>query len=91
MQIYGPTHVHGPQSINAPHAPRSGQAPSAPPASSADRVDISQAAQLASQLADVPDVRQERIDAIRQAIADGTYETPARLDQALERLLDEIG
>jgi hypothetical protein len=31
------------------------------------------------------------VQAIREAIASGQYETPDKLDLALERLLDEIG
>lgn len=92
MQIYGPSHVHGPQSIGGAHAPRSAQpAPSTRSQPAADEVTISDAARLASQLSEIPDVRQERVAALRAAIAEGSYETPGKLDQALERLLDEIG
>jgi negative regulator of flagellin synthesis FlgM len=34
------------------------------------------------------DLRMERIATIRQAIADGTYETPERMSAALDRFLD---
>ena len=51
----------------------------------------SDAARLVEQTRDVPELRQERIDAIRAQIAAGTYETPEKLDAAVERLLDEIG
>lgn len=37
------------------------------------------------------DVRLDRINAIRAAIADGSYETPEKLDIALDRLLDRLG
>ena len=37
------------------------------------------------------DVRFDRVNAIRAAIADGSYETPEKLDLALERLLDRLG
>ena len=36
------------------------------------------------------DIRVDRVAAIRTAIAEGTYETPEKLDLALERLLDRI-
>ncbi len=35
-------------------------------------------------------IRQDRVDAIRQAIADGTYESPEKLSSALDRLLDSF-
>ena len=92
MHIYGPTQLHGPQSIGAPHASReSGRTP--PPGSSpiSDELEISDAARLTDQVGQIPDVRQGRVDAIRAKIADGTYETEEKLDIALERLLDEIG
>jgi negative regulator of flagellin synthesis FlgM len=35
-------------------------------------------------------IRQERVDAIRQAIANGSYESPEKLSGALDRLLDSF-
>ena len=37
------------------------------------------------------DIRFDRVNAIRAAIADGSYETPEKLDLALDRLLDRLG
>ena len=39
----------------------------------------------------MPEIRQQRVEAIRAKIAEGTYETEEKLDIAVERLLDEIG
>ena len=39
----------------------------------------------------VPDIRQDRVSGSRTQIAQGTYETPQKLDVAVSRLLDEIG
>jgi flagellar biosynthesis anti-sigma factor FlgM len=93
MQIYGPTQVHGPQNVNAPHAARL-----APPASTArstsditDTLEISSQAAAASRLADIPDIRHERVAAIKAQIQAGTYETADKLDGALNAMLDEIG
>jgi negative regulator of flagellin synthesis FlgM len=92
MHIHGTTHIHGPHGINAPHAPfRGHSAPEAPHVSSADRVDISAAAEAAIRAAGSGDVRQGLVDHLRAQIAAGTYETPGKLDRAVERLLDEIG
>jgi negative regulator of flagellin synthesis FlgM len=38
----------------------------------------------------LPEIRHERIAEIRQQIAAGVYETPEKLELALDRLLDEL-
>jgi len=91
MQIHGTTHVHGPQGINAPHSTyRSQGAQSTPSAGAADRVDISPAAQAASQAADSNGIRTDLVNSIRSQIAAGTYDTPDKMNAALERMLDEM-
>jgi negative regulator of flagellin synthesis FlgM len=92
MHVYGPAHLHGPQTIGAPHISRASQ-PAARMESSPihDEVNISDAARLIEQAQQVPDIRQNRVDTIRAQIAAGTYETPDKLDSAIARLLDEIG
>ena len=37
------------------------------------------------------DIRFDRVAAIKAAIADGSYETPDKLDIALDRLLERLG
>ena len=37
------------------------------------------------------DIRLDRVNAIRAAIADGSYETADKLDVALDRLLERLG
>jgi len=92
MQIYGPTHLHGAQPLNAPHGVRSPQpAARAESASMSDSVEISDAGRLAEQMSQIPDIRQSRVNEIRAQIAAGTYETDAKMSVALNRLLDEIG
>ena len=93
MQIHGLAHLHGPQVVGAPHTTR--VAPSSTSQVESlkiqDEVNISDAARLVEQVKQAPDIRQDRVQAIRAQIASGTYETPARLDAAVSRLLDEIG
>ncbi len=92
MQINRAAHLHGPQPISPPHTSRVSR-PTIPSQSApiTDEVQISDAARLVEQVNQVPDIRQDRVDAIRARIAAGTYETDAKLDIALDRLLDEIG
>lgn len=91
MQVYGPSHIHQPQSIRGPQAVRGSAAQGADGAAAAsDQLDISAAADAAAAAAE-GDVRSDLVARVRQEIAAGSYETPERLDGAIERLLDEIG
>ncbi len=91
MQIYGPSQVHGAQPIHGPHTARSVEsAPTSDTLTPSDRLDISEAGQIAGRLAEIPDIRADRVADIRAALADGTYETLDKLDVAVDRLLDEI-
>ena len=71
--------------------PREGvETPAAIAAGEADRVELSEQARLIEQLRDMPDVRQDRIEAIRAALVDGTYLTDEKLQVAVDRVIDEI-
>ncbi len=86
--------LHGAQAIGGPHAnsPAGASAPASSTSTNpSDELQLSSAGQLASLLNDVPDIRQDRVSALRSAIQSGTYETPERLSGAVDRLLDEIG
>ena len=56
-----------------------------------DQLDISAEAQLISQTNSTSNIRMDRVNDIRAQIANGTYETPEKLEAAMSRLLDEIG
>lgn len=96
MQIYGSTQIHtsqihSAQPLNAPHRlTATGAANSAYRTSGVDQLDISPEADLVSQVHDLPEIRSDRVATLRAQIANGTYETDAKLDLALSRLLDEI-
>ncbi len=90
MQIYGSSHVHGPQGINPPHRTASRPTGAADRVAASDQLDISREAELVSQVRDLPDVRAERVAQVRAQIQAGNYETSDKLDIALGRLLDEF-
>ena len=72
MQIYGPSGVHGAQSVSAPHNNRRVDGPqSTQSAQPQDELSLSSEATYVDQVRSLPDVRQDRINSIRQAIADG--------------------
>ncbi|MHC4991024.1 MAG: flagellar biosynthesis anti-sigma factor FlgM [Planctomycetota bacterium] len=56
--------------------------------SDADRVELSEGA--IDRLDDHPETRLDRVEAVRRAIAEGAYETPERLNIAIDRLLQDI-
>jgi len=88
----GLTRVHGPHGMNAPHAPFRGPSASGPAATrGADSLSISSAAEAALAASEAVGIRQDVVSRIKSEIAAGTYETPAKLDSALSRMLDEIG
>ena len=91
MQIHGPSQIHG---LKGPHtSPSSGvraSRPSAGPANT-DQVDISPAAEAAASAVAGGTVRDDLVSRVRSEIAAGTYETPEKLDAALDRFLNEIG
>ena len=55
-----------------------------------DLVDFSEHAQMLEKVRQLPEVRQERIDSIKEAIANDTYLSDAKINTAFERLIDEV-
>ena len=97
MQIYGPTQIHGAQPINQPHA-RMTKPQATPESSNAgpirDELQLSAEAQKigeATSIDNAGEMRMDRVNEIRQQIADGTYETEEKLDAALDRFIDMLG
>ena len=64
--------------------------PQQAPARTNDTVEISQVARLLSKVAEIPEVRAEKIASVRAQIEAGTYITPEKIDITVERLLQEL-
>jgi len=91
MQIHGPSQVHGAQSIQGPRRAQQTAAPqTSEPLHGADQVDISAEADMVSRVHELPDVRTDKVAEIRQQIDAGTYDTDAKMEVAVGRLLDEL-
>ncbi len=92
MSGIGPVNITG----NTPPitAGRGGPAsiePSAPTqATGSDEVEISQHGQLLSQLNTMPDIRQDKVASVREAIASGGYESEEKVDLTIEGLLEDL-
>lgn len=55
-----------------------------------DEVEFSDAARLLSRMSEVPAIRTEKVESVRQAILRGGYETPDKIDVVVDRLLKEL-
>jgi negative regulator of flagellin synthesis FlgM len=56
-----------------------------------DAVQLSEKAQLLSKLSQTPEVRWDKILEVRRQIEAGTYDSPEKLDKAIQKLLEEFG
>ena len=55
-----------------------------------DRVEVSDMARYLAKLRDVPGVRQELVDRVRSEIESGTYESPDKIEQAIDELVEDL-
>jgi len=91
MYIYGTSQIHAAQPLNPPHRTSPTQAPrGASSFGGVDQLDISPEADFVAQARELPEIREERVAALKAQIQSGTYETADKLDMALSNLLDEI-
>ena len=74
--------------LSRPSLTNEAQANSATPLHS-DKVEISNAALFLSKIASMPDIRPEKVEALRNAILQGNYYIDTLLQEALENFLDE--
>lgn len=57
----------------------------------ADRVELSDHARFLNRLKELPDGRADVIHRVRSEIAEGVFDTPERLDTAIEKLTHDLG
>ena len=55
-----------------------------------DQVEISEVAQLLVKLSELPEVHEDKVQELREAIARGDYETPDKIEVAVDRILEEL-
>ena len=60
-------------------------------ATAADTVEISDSARYLGEIKKLPDIRADKVQQARDLIAAGQYETPARINGTVDRLLQELG
>jgi negative regulator of flagellin synthesis FlgM len=91
MEIQGAGGTQGPQPIYPRLAAFSVDAGQTVQANAPrDHVEISPLGRMLDGIGRLPEIRYERVTEIRQQIAAGIYETPEKLEIALDRLIDDI-
>ncbi len=91
MEVRGLTSARPAAPISRPDT-ASGPAEAAPvgPTSPKDEVEISAVGKMLDDASRTPGVREQRLAQIKAAIEAGTYETPEKLELALNRMLEQL-
>ncbi len=55
-----------------------------------DRVEVSRHAEWFQALREMPEIRQDRVDAVQKAIQQDAYITPEKIDAAIQGLLQDV-
>ncbi len=82
--VGGPGRIEGPQKISKVQPP-----PAPDRAVPSDKVEISDSARLVSEALSLPAVREDRVEEMRKLIESGRFDTPERLEGALDKFLRE--
>ncbi len=99
MQIYGPFRVSTNQPVSSANRVQPQKPPETlakPTATPVDQLELSSNTsevnrlQNTAELTNGGEIRIERVAELRRQIANGSYETPEKLDVALDRLLDQF-
>lgn len=90
MEIRGVEGQFGPGKINAASSCRSAETPGGAGGVESDSVQISPVARYLDLYHRMPEVRMDKVQAAREAIAAGQMDTPERLSLALDRMLEDI-
>ena len=56
-----------------------------------DAPDAAETMRLLDRVSRLPDIRFDKVQRMRERIAEGKFETPERIDGAIDRLLEELG
>jgi len=90
MEVHGPGGVSGPNRIDIHPIQPQKPAEISVNGQVGDRAEISEVARLLNKLAEVPDIRMDRVQTMRELIAAGRYETAERIQGAVDKILEEL-
>ncbi len=92
MDVNGPGSVHGTSPIHSiPTAHEVERPADSSQAVPQDEIEISPAGKMLEELSQSPQIQAERLAQLKAAIEAGSYDTPEKLEAALERMIAEIG
>lgn len=91
MEVRGLSSARPMSPVSRPEA-TTGPTEAAPvgPVSPKDEVEISAVGKLLDDASRTPGIREQRLAEIKAAIEAGTYETPEKLEMALNRMVDQL-
>ncbi len=72
-------------------ARKASASPPARPSRRSSQVTPTELSRWIKKAKNLPEVRQDLVEQIKREIADGTYETPEKIQIAVERMLEEFG
>ena len=90
MEVRGPGNIGGINPVSRVDLNRIKAAQGTSQTSGKDSVEISELARLLDSLSRVPDIRQDKVNAVKAQIESGVYETAEKLQKAIEALLQEL-
>jgi negative regulator of flagellin synthesis FlgM len=92
MEVHGPGSLSRPSPVLQPQPIQAARAPEAanPAMQTGDHVEISEMGRILDDFSRVPEIRADKVAELRRAIQAGTYETPDKLEIAVERMIEDI-
>ena len=90
MEIQGPGNIDKTHRIDTTRRAYKSEMGQTTPMKGEDTAEFTEISQLLSKLSSAPEIRYERVEAIRQEIERGEYLTDEKLDAAANRLIDLI-
>jgi len=90
MKVRGPADLGGAEPVRGAKPSHARAVEGTRPVSRPDTVEISEMARFLEKLARLPEIRQDKVDAVKRQIAEGRYLTPDKLDKAIDNLLADL-
>lgn len=91
MEISRTNGVAGPARLESSRVEAKTPAQPNAPQGVVDRVEVSEAARLAEQVRNLPEMRVEKLADLKKQIESGGYETAERLKVTVDRIMDDLG
>jgi len=91
MEIYGPGRSGKPNEIFLRRLQAKLRAAGITGSSGSDQVEISDIGRFLSTLSQLPQVRTERVEALKRQIESGEYDADAKIDEIIDSLLEDVG